>query len=108
MTREFVDYDPLSGLSLYHEYDEGTDTTVLHYEQEKLAAHLEMNKARQNTDAYKADPDFWHAAHFPDIVILKWKTEFGIDVFDRNDWPKVKAMLNSSEWRHLRTGNFRI
>jgi hypothetical protein len=108
MSRDFVDYDPLSGIALYHEYDEGTDTTILHYEQPNLGEHLTFNKAIQNTDAYRADKEFWHAAHIPDIVIMKWKTEYGIDVFDRNDWNKVKQMLNSTEWRHLRTGNFRI
>lgn len=108
MSRDFVDHDPLTGITTYHEYDDATDTTIISYEQANLDDHLTFNKAVQNTDRYKADKDFWHAAHIPDIVIMKWRTEHGIDVFNKDHWPKVKAMLNSSEWRHLRTGHFRI
>ena len=108
MSREFVDHDPLTGISLYHEYDEATETTILHYEQPNLDEHLRFNKETANNGTYKADKDFWHVAHFPDIVIMKWKTEYGIDVFSKEDWPKVRQLLNSNEWRHLRTGHFRI
>lgn len=110
MVKRLVDVNELTGVRTYHDYDEATDTTIIHTDQPNAQTILERNKALQNEGAahYKHDKEFWHAAHVPDIVILKWKAEEGIDFYNPDHWPKVKAKLNSSEYSHLRTGLFKL
>ncbi len=42
-------------------------------------------------------------AKIPNIVIEKWKAEFGVDVLNKDHWPKVKKLLNDPEYRWLKT-----
>lgn len=110
MTKQFLDFDPMSGLRSFHEYDEASDTTIISYDQPNEGAILDRNKALANEGAahYKNDKEFWHAAHVPNIVISKWLTEEGIDFYDKDHWPAVRQKLNSSEYAYLRTGKFVI
>ena len=104
MRRRLLDHDPVTGLAEYHHYDATTDTTVIETVQD-VAPVLERNKALQNADdgGWSPTRDLRRAATIPDIIILKWRNEEGIDVFDPNHWPAVKRKLNSSEYRWLRT-----
>lgn len=104
MRRRLLDRDPVTGLAEYHHYDAATDTTVIETVQD-VAPILERNKALQNADdgGWSPTRDLRRAATIPDIIILKWRNEEGIDVFDPNHWPAVRRKLNSSEYRWLRT-----
>ena len=42
-------------------------------------------------------------ASIPLVIIEKWKRELGIDIYNKNDWPKIKQLLNDSDNRFLRT-----
>ena len=42
------------------------------------------------------DPDFERG-------LLKWLTEDGIDIYNRDHWKAVKKKLNSNEYRYLKT-----
>jgi hypothetical protein len=50
----------------------------------------------------------WRAASIPNIIVEKWKKEEGIDIFNNDDWPKIKAKLNSEEFKFLRTSPGKI
>jgi len=68
--------------------------------------YLERNKALYNADdgGYTSKAREWKRyASIPNAVIMKWKIEEGIDVFNKDHWPAVKRKLNSSEYRYLRT-----
>jgi hypothetical protein len=70
---------------------------------------LELNKAQYNETVHKSpNGEMWHAARIPPVVQLKWLLEDGIDVFDPEHARKVAQKLNSSDWRHLRTGHFQL
>jgi len=109
MSRRLLDRDPLSGLVEYHHYDVATGRSYIETVQD-VAPILERNKALQNADdrGWSASRELRRAASIPDIIVLKWRTEEGIDVFDPNDWPAVKRKLNSSEYSWLRTAPGRI
>ena len=66
---------------------------------------IERNKIMQNqSDGYISGAKEWrHAAHIPNTVITKWENELGVQVFNPEHWPAVKRLLNSNEYRHLRT-----
>lgn len=108
--KRILESDPLTGKTIYHDYDPLTDTTILEtvYDVEPV---LEHNKALQNheVNGWKGnDSEFWYAGEIPLGLVLKWLVEEGIDVFDPDDWPAVKRKLNSNEFRHLRTGLFNL
>ena len=104
MRRRLLDHDPATGIHEFHHYDAAADRTVIETVQD-VAPVLESNKALQNEDdhGWSRSRELRRAATIPDIIILKWRSEEGIDVFDPNHWPAVKRKLNSGEYRWLRT-----
>jgi hypothetical protein len=104
MTRRLLDSDPLAGIVEYHHYDPLTDRTIVETVQD-VAPILERNKALQNADdrGWSSSRELRRAATIPDVIILKWRSEYGIDVFNREHWSAVKKLLNDPEWRYLRT-----
>lgn len=56
---------------------------------------------------------FWKKRHYvkiasiPLVLLDQWAKQ-GINFADPNDWPKIKAMLNSSDYLALRTAPGRI
>lgn len=104
MSRRLLDVDPLTGIVEYHHYDPLTDRTIIETRQDVVPI-LERNRRLQNDDdqGWSASRDLRRAATIPDIIILKWRSEYGIDVFNRDHWPAVKRLLNDPEWRYLRT-----
>jgi hypothetical protein len=104
MTKRLISVDPLSGMETWHEYDSATDTTIIR-SVEDVEPVLDHNKALFNEgDAGWSPTREWRrAASIPASIILKWKVELGIDVFNPNHKDAVKRLLNSSEWLYLRT-----
>lgn len=81
------------------------ETIAIEHKQD-VAAILDLNKKLRNEfEGYRDSGDHHHhkIAHIPDVVIVKWRDELGIDVFDPNHADGVKRLLNSNEWAHLRT-----
>lgn len=110
MSKRVLDYDPLTGITTYHSYNHDTKQTIIEREQ-KVDHILDMNKALANDDGYKKDgikKSWMHAATIPAIIIEKWLIEDGIDVFNPDHMPRVKAKLNSNEYKYLRTINGRV
>lgn len=107
--KRLLDYDPLTGITQYHHYDPITKTTTIETIQD-VEPFLEMNKSMQNDIEYSRQGmknEFWHAATIPVLVQYQWLKE-GIDLFDKEDWPKVRAKLNDPNWRLLRTSLGRV
>lgn len=71
---------------------------------------LDVNKASQaqGRSAWGMDPDMWKVASIPNVVIIKWLNDHGVNFYDNNHWPHVKRLLNSSEYAWLRTGGGRL
>lgn len=105
MSKRIFDYDPATGVTDVFEYNAATDTTILHRTQD-VSPIIEDNKLLQNNpDYWKAGvkKDFAHYAAIPIVIIEKWKNEHGIDVFNKNHEKRVFQMLNSPEYRFLKT-----
>lgn len=85
-------------------FDDQGNMTVK-YEQDPKKV-LEQNKIfRDDIDQRKND--MWLGASIPMEIVLKWKIEHGVDVFNKGDMKKVKQLLNE-EYPHLKTINGRI
>jgi hypothetical protein len=109
MNRRLLDFDARTGIAEYHIYDSLPDRTIIETVQD-VAPILERNRALQNADdrGWTPSRDLRRAATIPDIVVLKWRKDYGIDVFNRDHWPAVKRLLNDPEWRYLRTAPGRL
>lgn len=97
----------MSGLLQRLGWDEPEEKLIVETIQD-VEPILEHNKALLNDgDGYTPSRELRRAASIPNIVVHQWLQE-GINVFDRADWPKVAARLDSPEWAHLRTAPGRL
>lgn len=106
---ESLGIDPLTGIETVHHYDHDTRITRIERVQ-NLEPILERNKELAKTEhqAIGIKRNWWHAGTIPNIIIEKWLNEFGIDFFNPDHWPAVKRLLNSPDWRYLRTGRGKL
>lgn len=105
MSRELFSHDPLTGLTVWFDYNELTDETTLQYEQD-VEPLLEENKILANDDAYTKQgfkDEMWRYASIPAAIQMKWLIEEGLDVYDDNAWPQIFAKLNDPQYRYLKT-----
>ena len=107
MPVRLLDYDPITGIKTWHEYDAATDVMQIHttYEHAQTDAVIDDNKRRMTdgTDGWSPTREWKYVANIPCSVMHEWKIKHGIDVLDQNDWPKVRRLLNSSDYLYLRT-----
>lgn len=106
MGERLLDFDPATGLKTWHSYDESDDRTILRYEQD-CQPILDRNKEDLNHGNHKMG-DGYLAARIPTSIMLKWLTEYGIDVMNPDHADGVKRLLNSSEWMHLKRTPFTL
>ena len=66
---------------------------------------LDANKSDYNSgrDGYTPSRALKKVAEIPLVVYQMWMDKYGIDALKKDHAPAVKRLLNSSEWRHLRT-----
>ena len=105
MSKRILDYDPYTKMTTTFDYYPESDTTVLYREQD-VEGILKANMALQN------DPDVWKQgvkngwalyATIPNIVIEKWLSEFGVNVYNKDHEKKVFQLLNQPEYKYLKT-----
>lgn len=104
MSKRLVEYDPLTKISTYSNYDELTDDLTISREQD-VTDILEWNKNLQNDEGYTKKGikgEMWHYAQIPNLVIEKWLSE-GFNIFDKNNDKALFRKLNSPEYKYLKT-----
>jgi len=71
---------------------------------------IERNKRLQNDNPDGMGPsrEWKHVASIPPIVLLHWIDTYGVDPTLPENEGLLKRLLNSSEWRWLRTGLGRV
>ncbi len=107
--KRLIDVDPLTGIETWHHFDTTTGLTTIETVQD-VEPYLEYNKFRRNDDDYKKQGmknEFWHVARIPIVVQEQWLRE-GIDIYNKDHWPKVRQKLNDPDWANLRTSRGRI
>lgn len=100
------DYDPLTGMTTEFSTPDDGDTWGFRYTQD-TAPILDANKAQQ-ADGFDRKANMWHAARIPASVIMEWISKHGVNLYNPEHKSGVRRLLNSSEYSHLRTGNFRL
>lgn len=106
MAKRVLEYDPLTGITTYVDYVPETDTTIVHREQADVSLILDANKALANDESVwkQGVKNSWaHYAQIPLIVVEKWLNDYGVDIFNKDHEKKVYRLLNSPEYRYLKT-----
>ena len=90
---------------IFHWHEPTKEMAIEHIQDIK---HLiDSNKKLQQEDHHIAD-DFRLSARIPMTVYYEWKNKYGVDMFDPNHKEGVKKLINSPEYRYLKTTNRRI
>ena len=74
---------------------------------EDIQPLIDSNKKLQQEDHHRAD-EFRLSARIPMTVVYEWKRTYGVDLFNKNHKEGVRKLLNSPEYRYLKTTNRRI
>jgi hypothetical protein len=96
MARHVLDYDPITGVTEYFDYDHATQRVILSHEQDvskalDLAAELRADKDRTRNGM---KTDFLHYAIVPPVIQLEMKQKHGVNFWDKKDDAKTYALLN--------------
>lgn len=101
--RRLLEFDAERGLRIDYEDMEGGGF-ALHYSQD-VEPVLELNKAKQRAgrEYYASDKEMWKVASIPVTVQYEWIRRYGVDPLKPEHQDLLRKLLNSSEWRYLKT-----
>tara|TARA_R100001510_G_scaffold7696_2_gene5971 strand:+ start:763 stop:1062 length:300 start_codon:yes stop_codon:yes gene_type:complete len=95
----------LDDSQIFHWHEPTKEMAIEHIED--IQPLIESNKKLQQEDHHRND-EFRLSARVPTTVVYEWKKKFGVDIFDPNHKEAVKKLLNSPDYRYLKTTNRRI
>lgn len=104
MSKRLLDFNPLTGERVIFDYTHDDKMLITH--EQDVGAILDGNKRLANNEGLTQrgiKADMWHYATIPNALIVKWKQELGLDVFDQSQRKRVFKLLNSPEYRYLKT-----
>lgn len=102
MRSALVDYIPETDTQVW--FHRQSDGDWVYQKKTDVAPILDANKEAQNhLSPANAAGDMKLVARIPPIFIEKWFRELGIDYFNKDHQGAVNRLLNSSEYRWLRT-----
>ena len=78
------------------------DLTIVHEEDVEFILKKNQQMMNASTSRCQEASEWKHWARIPNIIAMKWKADYGIDVMKSEDWPKVRALLHQKEWSKLR------
>ena len=90
---------------IFHWHEPTKEMAIEHIE--NIQPLIDSNKKLQQEDHHIKD-DFRLSARIPMTVYYEWKSKYGVDMFDPNHKEGVKKLINSPEYRYLKTTNRRI
>lgn len=105
MSKRLLSYDPVTKTSEWHYYDPSNRKTYIKQTQD-VEGILNSNKRKQNshnTSQFSKKSNWYHFATVPNTVLLDWKQKHGIDWNKKEDLPKIEKLLQSNEYKYLRT-----
>ena len=77
-------------------------TSAIQHRSEDLTKLLDQNKRLQQEDHHIKD-ELRLSARIPVTIYYEWKNKFGVNLYDKNHAPAVRRLLNSPDYRYLKT-----
>lgn len=103
MAGRFLGFDPALGMADAFHYDNSADKFAVETRQD-VEPIIENNKKLANlNDGFTPSREMRRIASIPLVIIEKWKTELGVDIFNKNHAQALRRLLNDPDWRYLRT-----
>jgi hypothetical protein len=102
--RRLVDRNPLTGESVWYEFNHSDQSATITHEQD-VESVLERNIAAANDDDKTKrgiKNDLWKYASIPNIVQIEWKQKYGVDIMNRDHQKAMFKLLNSPEYSYLK------
>ena len=102
--KRVLDFNPITGETVFFEYNDHESKVTLTHEQDvtpiinknkRIAGKQDWRKAARKDDLVKY-------ASVPNTIIIKWKQELGVDLFNPDHRKKVFKLLNSPEYSYLK------
>ena len=90
---------------IFHWHEPTKEMAIEHVQD--IQPLIDSNKRLQQEDHHIAD-DFRLSARIPMTVYYEWKRKFGVDLFNPDHKQGVKKLLNSPEYKYLKTTQRRI
>jgi len=94
-----VDADPDTGLTTWFHREH--DGSWVYQKTQDVEPILEANRWNQSFNHMNGG--LRRVASIPLIIIEKWLREYGVNYWDPDHQDKVDQLLNSSDWKWLRT-----
>ena len=85
---------------VFHFHEPTKEFAIEHIQDIQLL--VDSNKNLQENDHLMRD-ELRLSARIPLTVYYEWKNKFGVDVFNPNHKEGVKRLLNSADYRYLKT-----
>ena len=85
---------------IFHYHNPTGEFAIEHIE--NIQPLIDSNKKLQNEDHSIRD-EFRLSARIPMTVYYEWKRKFGVDLYNKNHSQAVKKLLNSPDYRYLKT-----
>ena len=112
--RRLFDHDEFTGITTWFE---PTDDGFALVREQDSGPIVELNKKKQSmgrsfyagTKETPQEPDMWKLASIPLLVQFEWLQKYGIDdISSQEHWPRVQKLLNSSDYRYLKTADIYV
>lgn len=112
---ELIDHNPNNGLKKYiGDNPDDPEGVCVRYVQDaaSIRSHIDRNKIAANHINTGKMTDMEHVASIPIGVMYDWKVKHGVDAWNYTSCEetrrKVNRLLNSSDYRYLKTRNIII
>lgn len=91
------DYDDMTGVKTYFDYDPIKDQALLTYEQDVSGFLDRMNEIRNNPDisAKGIKEDWWHYCSIPPVIEMELMKK-GLYLHDKNHMKSILKEINSN------------
>ena len=83
-------------------FSEHSGDWAIHHKSPDLTRLLDSNKRLQQEDHLMKD-EFRLSARIPLGVYYEWKNKFGVDLYNKDHKDAVRKLLNSPDYRYLKT-----
>ena len=99
-----LDNDPITGEKVWFGFNDHENKVEITHEQDVQSfldrAHYES--ADDDFTKRGIKNELWKYATLPNIIIMEMKQKHGVDINNKNDWPKVLELINT-EYSRFKT-----
>ena len=98
-----LDYNPITGERVWFGTTNENKVTITH--EQDVDHYLNLAHAQYVDDDFTKQgmkKDWWKYASIPNIIIIEMKQKHGVDLHNKNHWPKILQLLNT-EYARFKT-----